>query len=139
MGGGRKEEGRKEGGEKGRRGERKEGERKKMRPRSENTPFPLFSPLPFPSLTSFPSPIPSPPSPFPSSSKFPLSRSSALNTSDEPRSLVVERTRKWCAETDHKLSILAHKVAASLVMSEGWRVRVGMVVWAHSLLTHCHR
>ena len=119
-----------------------------MRSRSESTSLFLLSLIPLPSLSfplSFPLPrllsftISSSVSSFPSPSSSSLSYSSAPNTSDEPRSLAVERTREWCVDTDHKLSILAHKMTASLVMSEGWRVRVGMVVWAHSLLTHCHR
>lgn len=68
----------------------------------------------------------------------PLMPPPTVPQASEERSLVVERTREWRVETDSKLSLLAHKMA-SLVTSEGWRVRVGMVVWAHSLLTHCHR
>ena len=55
-----------------------------------------------------------------------------------PRSLAVKRSKSWCTETDRKLSVLVQRVCV-LVTSEGWRVRMGMVGWAHTLLTHSHR
>ena len=55
-----------------------------------------------------------------------------------PRSLAVQRSKSWCRETDRKLSVLVQRVCV-LVTSEGWRVRLGLVGWAHTLLTHCHR
>ena len=54
-----------------------------------------------------------------------------------PRSVAVKRTKSWCNETDQKLSILVQRVCV-LVTSEGWRVRLGLVGWAHTILTHCH-
>ena len=55
-----------------------------------------------------------------------------------PRSWPVRRTKSWYSETDKKLSILVQRVCV-LVTSEGWRVRLGMVGWAHTILSHCHR
>ena len=53
-------------------------------------------------------------------------------------SLRVRRTKSWYNETDQKLSILVRRVCV-LVTSEGWRVRLGMVSWAYTILSHCHR
>jgi hypothetical protein len=50
----------------------------------------------------------------------------------------VRRTKSWYSETDEKLSVLVQRVCV-LVTSEGWRVRLGMVGWAHTILSHCHR
>ena len=56
----------------------------------------------------------------------------------EPHLWPVRRTESWYSETDEKLSVLVQRVCV-LVTSEGWRVRLGMVAWAHTILTHCHR
>ena len=56
----------------------------------------------------------------------------------EPQSLAVNRSKSWCSATDRKLSILVQRVCV-LVTSEGWRVRLGLVGWAYSLLIHCQR
>ena len=53
--------------------------------------------------------------------------------------LRVERSRQWRVETDRRLSVLAHKVVAVLVTSDGWRGRRGVVLWAHCLLGNCYR
>ena len=52
--------------------------------------------------------------------------------------LNVDRTAKWLSETDNKLALLVGRLSG-LVTSEGWRVRVGMVGWAHCLLRRSHR
>lgn len=56
----------------------------------------------------------------------------------EPQLWPLRRTRSWYSETDEKLSVLVQRVCV-LVTSEGWRVRLGMVGWAHTILTHCHK
>ena len=55
-----------------------------------------------------------------------------------PHSWPVKRTKSWYSETDEKLNVLVQRVCV-LVTSEGWRVRLGMVGWAHTILSHCHR
>ena len=51
--------------------------------------------------------------------------------------LRVDRSRDWMRETDQKLAVLAGKVMGVLVTSEQWRVRRGVVIWAHCLLGNC--
>ena len=53
--------------------------------------------------------------------------------------LTVERSRQWRSETDGRLAVLAHKMAAVLVTGVGWRGRRGVVLWAHCVLGNCHR
>ena len=53
--------------------------------------------------------------------------------------LTVERSRQWRSETDGRLAVLAHKMAAVLVTGGGWRGRRGVVLWAHCVLGNCHR
>ena len=56
----------------------------------------------------------------------------------ERHSLLVERSEDWRRGTGERLQMLVHRVCV-LVTSEAWRVRLFLVGWAHSLLTHCHR
>ena len=56
----------------------------------------------------------------------------------EPQLWPLRRTRSWYSETDEKLSVLVQRVCV-LGTSAGGRVRRGMVGWAHTILTHCHK
>ena len=62
--------------------------------------------------------------------KTPMSRHST--------SLLVERTREWSEETGNRLSVLIQRVSV-LVTSDAWKLRLHVVGWAHSLLSHSHR
>ncbi|KAL5484668.1 hypothetical protein EMCRGX_G021207 [Ephydatia muelleri] len=64
-----------------------------------------------------------------------------LDTTPDPdatESLMVSRSGAWLSDTDAKLSLLVHR-ATSLVSHSGWRVRRAAVLWAYSLVVHCHR
>ena len=59
-------------------------------------------------------------------------------TEREGKRLEVKRTLAWQQETDSKLCMLVQRMSG-LVTSEGWRVRVGVLGWAHVLLSHSYR
>lgn len=49
---------------------------------------------------------------------------------------VVERTEDWKKKTAGNLSVLVERLCV-LVTSEVWKVRLYLVCWGHTLLTHC--
>ena len=58
------------------------------------------------------------------------------NSTESERSLLIEKTSVWYKETDKKLNILVQQMV-SLISHDNWKVRLAMVAWGHSLLTHC--
>lgn len=68
-----------------------------------------------------------------------FSKESKLSKDDPGgKKLVVERSLAWQEGTDAKLCVLVQRISG-LVTSSSWRVRMGLVVWAHILLSHTHR
>ena len=54
------------------------------------------------------------------------------------KKLEVQRSLSWQQETDSKLCVLVQRMSG-LVTSESWRSRLGLVGWAHILLSHSYR
>ena len=53
--------------------------------------------------------------------------------------LSVSRNEAWVSATAEKVAILVAKVSGVAQGSGNWRVRVGVVEWAASLLTYCDK
>lgn len=49
---------------------------------------------------------------------------------------LVQRTQAWQKKTAGNLSLLVERLCV-LVTSDAWKVRLYMVGWSHTLLTHC--
>ncbi len=54
------------------------------------------------------------------------------------KKLAVERSLSWQQGTETKLCILVQRMSG-LLTSVSWRVRMGLVSWAHILLSHTYR